>query len=623
MMRKQASPFYLFLCLFSCTPLCIAREETWIEVKSPGFTIISNASPKQARRTARSFEQFGLLLKTVLPQFKADPGSPLTVFAARDGKTFEALLPRRYEKGASQVFGMFMSSPERNFVALRLDVPEEKAYHIIYHEYVHMIMRLNFPQMPLWLSEGLAELFAYSRVSDGESTVGYHSPETILALKKYSMMPLPALMAVTWDSPYYTETDKAAIFYAQSWALTHYLMLGDKAAHAKQLDDFLKLLQSSVPEQEAVARALGDINSLQQNLRAYVNAGDFYHYSVPARLSVKEEEYEVRDLSRAESLALRGQFLVGSDRRQEARAMFEEALRLDSRNTQANEGMGLLFLKLGDQEQAGKYFAAAAQLNSQSFLAQYYAAQSEYQRGDDYGAAESYLRKALDINPKFVPACSMLSHILSFDEKRLPEALELALKAASLEPAELRHSLNAGEILIAMDRFDEASLVAERVLALAVKDADQNLAESMILRIKDHRDRVLEATRPRELPTKKAQPARKIEEYRQERNGAGEKSQPPSLPSAKKGPARSMIGVVTSVQCGYPATMDIVLESNGRQSKFHAENYYKLQYEAIGSSGGSDFEPCEELQGQTVQIEYTVVSGREFSGFLRKIGIVK
>ena len=69
--------------------------------------------------------------------------------------------------------------------------------------------------------------------------------------------------------------------------------------------------------------------------------------------------------------------------------------------------------------------------------------------------------------------------------------------------------------------------------------------------------------------------------------------------------------------------MDLVLESDGKRQSFRAENYYKLQYEVIGGSGKKDFEPCKELQGQTVQIEFTAVSGQKFSDILQKTGIVK
>ena len=274
---------------------------------------------------------------------------------------------------------------------------------------------------------------------------------------------------------------------------------------------------------------------------------------------------------------------------------------------------------------AQRYFSAAARLDSKSYLAQFYSAKSEYERSSDSTAAERYLRQALEINPKFVPAYDMLSHILSFQESRLPEALEMAKLAAALEPAEWKHNLNVGEILIAMGRYEEASLAARRVLALANDDSGRSLADAMLSRIKERDEQVLQAAQsPRESDVNvvRRQPKR-IEEYRQE-IGTGEKGKSGSPVSTnRKRPYLKLIGVVKSVKCSPPAVMDLVLESKGKRQTFHAENYYRLQYEAIGGSGKKGFAPCEELQGQTVQIEFSGVSGRDFSGFLQKIGIVK
>ena len=105
-----------------------------------------------------------------------------------------------------------MSNSERNWVALRLDVPEGQAYHTIYHEYAHMIMRLNSPKMPLRANEGLAELFAFAKLSEGECSPGYPGSERLEALQTESMMPLSELLTVGRDSPYYIQADKARIF---------------------------------------------------------------------------------------------------------------------------------------------------------------------------------------------------------------------------------------------------------------------------------------------------------------------------------------------------------------------------------------------------------------------------
>jgi len=157
--------------------LGIAAEEVWTEVKSPNFIVISNASPKQTRNAAKSFEQFRSLIKSCMPTVSVDPGTPLTIFVAKDERSFKALLAEeRQEKNESQKAGVFTAGPERNFVALRIDLPAEQGYHVIYHEYVHMLMRLNLGELPLWLNEGLAEFFGYATVSDNKSTIGTPGP---------------------------------------------------------------------------------------------------------------------------------------------------------------------------------------------------------------------------------------------------------------------------------------------------------------------------------------------------------------------------------------------------------------------------------------------------------------
>jgi tetratricopeptide (TPR) repeat protein len=610
-------------------PVCMAREDVWTEVQSPNFTVISNGSPKQARRTAKCFEQFRLLLQTYLKR-KIDAVYPLIVFATRDGDSFKALLPASFAaKNARQVSGIFMGNPERNFVALRLDVPEDQAYHAIYHEYVHSVIRLIFQKLPLWVNEGLAEFFSFAELSEGKSLLGQPSPEAIQQLNQYSTIPLSVLMSVTHDSPYYTQTDKARMFYAQSWALTHYLAVGDKSAHAAQLNLYLNLLQTDISEQEAAERSLGDLKTLEQILSRYTLQLAFYRYEIPTKLEVKEEEYTVRTLSNAASLALRGQCLVAANRLEDAKAMLEQALQLDPRSAEANEGMGLVSLRLGNNQQAQKYFSTSAELDSKSYLAQFYAARSTYDQGESFDTAERYLRKAIEINPSFVPAYNLLAHVLLMQKAKLPEALDMAVKAVKLEPAEMRHRLNVCQILIAMEKYDDASRIAESIAKFASNPSDSISAQAIITQIRLRRENALELKRYEESRQRRA----KEMEERRKQAGVTQDQRPlqisppapakaPAVP-IKRGPARKVTGVIKSVQCSHPAIMDVVLDTSGKRQTLRAENWYNVQYEAIGSQPKKDLDPCKDLEGQTVEIEFQSVIGQEFSGFIRKCGIIK
>ncbi len=469
------------VCLLFFASFVMAGEEVWTEVKSPNFIVISNASPREARLTAKSFEQFRLLIQSVWPQLKVDPPSPLTIFAGKDESSYKKLLAEEQQKqGSTQPVGLFIAGPQRQIVALHVDATEEQNYHVIHHEYVHMIMRLNFGNLPLWLSEGLAELFANADISDASQGIGRFSPESALILKNNPMIPLATLMSATQDSPYYRQKDKADIFYAQSWALAHYLYLGDKRAHQAQLFTFIKLIMDGVPEQEASFRAFGNINLLEKALHHYLQSTTYY-LGVHARLGMDAGQYETRPLSRVELLASQGELLVHCNKLDRAKTALEQALALDPRNIRANEGMGYLFLRLNDRNRTVRHFTAAAELGSQNCLAPYFAAEDAISKNNGSDAAEKYLRNAIAINPQFAPAYGKLSQLLWRKKSNPEEALEIANKGAALQPGHWTYKLNVAYIMASMDKkMEDAYELGQWILCNARDDKDRRQADSLL-----------------------------------------------------------------------------------------------------------------------------------------------
>src|SRR3990172_6073631 len=141
------------------------KAEPWLEVRSPHFIVITNGDEKQARRVAHQFELIRGVFKLIYPQARVDPGEPLIILVAKDEKTLKTVLPAYWEKkGQVRRDGFFVRGPEKNYVALRLDAEGEDPYHVVYHEYVHLLASLNHRGLPVWLSEGLAEFFASAKI---------------------------------------------------------------------------------------------------------------------------------------------------------------------------------------------------------------------------------------------------------------------------------------------------------------------------------------------------------------------------------------------------------------------------------------------------------------------------
>jgi hypothetical protein len=210
----------------------------------------------------------------------------------------------------------------------------------------------------------------------------------------------------------------------------------------------------------------------------------------------------------------------------------------------------------------------------------------------------------------------------------LPEALELARKAASLEPADLSHRINIGRILLMMDKDNEAYATAVQVMAIAKSDADRGEAESLLFAINKRRETSIEENRRAEAIK---QEFKKMEEGRardkeleeQIRAQAAMRQEAAAPAPVKTGAALKASGIIRSVKCDYPAVMDVVLDENGKLQKLHADNYYQVEYWAVGSSGKNGFEPCDELAGSRVEIEFLTVAGQDYSGLIKTVAITK
>jgi tetratricopeptide (TPR) repeat protein len=295
--------------------------------------------------------------------------------------------------------------------------------------------------------------------------------------------------------------------------------------------------------------------------------------------------------------------------------------------------MGYLFMRQKDQDQAAIYFIAAAELDSQNCLAQYFAAQSEMSKGNDSDAAEKYLRKAIAINPQFAPAFGLLSQVLLQKTSNFAEALEFANKGAALQPGEMRYKLDAARVLAAMEKYDDAFIVANRALNSARNENDRSDAVSFMDWInrarnpKDMQTKIYTQDNPereQSLTEKRLRDAKAEEAQLNAFNEAEHrrKAEEARMASIKTGPPAKLSGIIKAVKCDYPAVMDLVLDGKSRQTKMHAQNYYQVQYGAIVGAPKNDFDPCRDLEGKQAEIEYLTVTGEDFSGFIKSITIM-
>jgi TPR repeat protein len=464
-----------------------AGDGDWIEVRSPHFTVVSDAGDSRARRVAQRFEQIRAVFEALAPGTRLDPPRPIVILAPRGENGLKELLPGFWEtKGGTRPSGLFAATGLRVYVALRADLDEAdtERHSVVFHEYVHLLTALNFDALPLWLSEGLAELYAHSSVERDRVLVGRASPTHVRILREATLLPLDELFSTDASSPHYNEAERATIFYGQSWALTHYLMLGDKGARLPQLKVYADRFAQGVDAAEAAREAFGELRGLRTALDSYVRSVAFYMQPVATQIASAASDYSVRALPPPDSLALRGAFLMATQRFVEARRALEEASRRDPRHAGARRTLSLLSLIEAKVEEARRWGDEALRLEPEGADGQYLKGILELAPGGGKAvAAEPALRRAIDLDPRFAHARSVLALVISEQKRSQQEALELARSAVALDPASLELRVNLATVLARSGDREAARHGLRTALALCRTPQQRTVVQAVLDRL--------------------------------------------------------------------------------------------------------------------------------------------
>jgi Tfp pilus assembly protein PilF len=593
----------LALALLFAAPLAPARDkqENWIQVTSPHFIVATNASEKQGRRIADQFERMRSVFHAAFPKLEVDPGVPIVVLAVKDEKDFRALEPKEYlAKGSLKLGGLFLHGPDRNYVLMRIDAEGQHPYSVIYHEYTHLLISKAADWMPLWMNEGLAEFYENTEIHEKDASVGEPSAENIEWLRQNRILPLATLLTVDQKSPYYHEEKKGSIFYAESWALMHYIQMNDFSEKVHRLKDYSALLVQKVDPVTAATRVFGDLKQLEANLENYIQGGSFRYVKMPTTTEVDDSAFKVQALSGTQSDALRADFLAYNQRTSDAQSLLDRVLQEDPKNVSAQETKGFLAMQEGHSDDAKKWYEQAVQLDSQSFLAHYYYAiisMRDARGATGQDQVESSLRAAIKLNPLFAPAFDSLGVFLAMQHKNLDEARMMGLTAVSLDPSNVGYRINVANILMTMEQSQNAIVVLHAAAKLAKTPEESQMVADFITRAQDYA----------EAQSRFAEEQKRAQENPSSNDGTVSEGGAPTLKRREqfvpKGPHHFAVGVLKSVTCDSPS-LDLTVSGSGKALSLHVENYYKVPFSTLGFQPDKDLNPCTDLENRPAKVEY-------------------
>lgn len=409
----------------------------WVKVQSKNFTLVSDAGEGKARKLAVELEQFRHVISLLFPKAQIEAPVTTTVFLFKSDDSFDPFKPKYKGKTKENVGGYFLPTPNGNYIALNVESRGGEPAEVIFHEYEHFIMRNNLPRAPLWLNEGLAEFYStFQAEEDGQKVVlGTPIPRHVFTLREaQGRLPLATLLAVDYKSPHYNESSKAGIFYAKSWALVHYLMLGEKGKRQEQFVQFIGRLNSELSLEENFRQSFqADFGTIEKELDGYIR-----RFSFPAMIyNFRKEldfskEVEAARLSKAEALSQLGDLLSQTGRLEEAEEYLSESLGLDDKLAATRISLAYVRLRQRRLPEAYKLLEEAIARDANNYLGHYHYANALSTGGRLDEAVKAY-QEAVRLNPTWPRAHAGLGFALS-RLGRDDEAVESFKTSARLNP---------------------------------------------------------------------------------------------------------------------------------------------------------------------------------------------
>ncbi len=601
-----------------------ATREEWIEVRSPHFTVVSDAGEKQARRIADQFEQIREAFQNAFPKLRADLNEPVTIFALKNEDSMKALLPSYWEvKGHMHPAGLYIAGEEKHSVVVRANIQGENAYEVVYHEYAHALENLNFQGLPLWLSEGVAEFLGNSRIHESFVEIGVPAPHHLAALHENKLIPIGVLLQVDTASPYYNEDNRASMFYAESWTLVHYLMMDPEARQKHLLQNFLTAYQASGNPVYAAQNSFGDLKRFAQVMELYSRQDQFFVSRVDTSVHGDPKSYSRRALAPAEVDALRGDFYSRTNRTKEATDALAAALQENPNLPQVHEALGILALSQQKTEEAEAEFAKAVRLNSNSFLAYYYSARARmrYEMNSPEATQQviADLEKAANLNPKFAPAYEALSSLYSFDSATVDKAIIDGKKAVQLEPGTLSYAVSYGYVLLRIGKVADARILAAKIQASAKTPADV-LASRQLLEVVASREAYDAQMAAHTLAPQDITAEIAAASASSSKKGAAVSS--PEGPPVNKHAGENeyaVEGTVFTADCAPGSPAKVTLTVNKATMSFRIPSFDDLQVLVNNVDVSAHPPACSEWKGKHARLYFYKLKNKEYTGELSTI----
>src|SRR5438270_4777799 len=504
---RRLLAFVLF-CLLSTSAFAIEpprEKERWTTLAIDELTVYSSADDYTTRSVASDLVRLRNALG-VVTQLKVRSPLQTRVFIFGDRRSFEQYCQAAIGR-SDNLAGVFLSDRDGNHVLIAGSA--KGVDRVVYHELTHYFLRNTVSShVPLWFNEGLAEFYSTFTGSKDAVDVGRPVEEHVAWLRNEPLIPLKDLFAINHDSKEYHEGNRQGVFYAESWALVHYLMIGNPARR-DQLGTYVGLIASGKPIDDAFQAAFHtSYDELERELRKYIRpfTMNYMRYTMADLKAV--ETPAPRPLPREVQLIALADLLMHTNTPHfaEAEAFLNAALKTNPSSAAVYAELGVAKSWQRQNAEAEANFDKAVQLGSRDAQPYILYGQSILRRVDasvrhnagapsaDVLKARELFRKATELNPSSAPAFSGLgatyTMVAAGDPQPGIEALERSL---ALAPAEVDAIFNLIVLDARAGRREAAAKSLDALARFADAETVRHARENLYIADLNHASELLRA----------------------------------------------------------------------------------------------------------------------------------
>ena len=317
------------------------------------------------RDLARELERFRALIHLVTSADRADSPIPTKIFAFSRPSEMHQFVDSR------NVVGMFKPGLRQNQILLTKYSRRMGASEVILHEYVHFIVRNGSSRVyPVWYDEGFAEFLSSARARRDQMVIGALPDLRISSFRYGKWMPLSRIIS---GKSYADFSDRdLPMFYAQSWALVHYLTIGRSSDRelTRQLNGYFLRIENGVEPEVAFEKAFGEsIEDVDATIQSWMRMKKWTIVGVPlSRLEYDRSEPEVQVPSEDSVAVSLGQLSLSFGDGAKSEPFFTAAIEKNPGNARAHAGFGDAMKFQKRWEEAEPHFLRAVELDPDDIL---------------------------------------------------------------------------------------------------------------------------------------------------------------------------------------------------------------------------------------------------------------